>query len=87
MLVDVSGTPIVDEHAPSMERGAAFLAELLTVGPETVAEALQASPEVRSRLLDDLHALSMFLGEIHGAIYRYHVDHLPPASATEDTQH
>lgn len=66
MIVDVTGADIAPSNTdPSFERGAAFLAELLTVGPEAAGIAFQQmNPDQRMQVLADLFALMQFLREI-----------------------
>lgn len=66
MLVDLNGADIPPSATePSFERGAAFMAELLVVGPEVAGDAFQKmTAEQRDQLLLDLHAFWQFQREI-----------------------
>lgn len=66
MLVDIRGDEIAPSNEdPSFERGAAFLAELMTIGPEAAGTAfLKMNPEQRQQVLADLFVLMQFLREI-----------------------
>lgn len=80
-LVDLSGNEIPSEGAPSMERGAAWLAELLELGPDTAAEAFVGMTHAdRETLLNDIQALMMFLREFWAHYHSYHLANPAPPS-------
>ena len=83
MLVDLNGAAVAPSNeAPSFERGAAFLAELLTVGPESAGAAFQQmTPAQREQILADLFALMQFLREVWNGLDTWNqrdvADHAP----------
>lgn len=86
MLVDLSGQAITPtDDAPSMERGAQLLAELLVDGPEVIGIAFTSkSPAQRRQILEDLHALQMFLREIWVAMNNYQLANPEPLPDEEE---
>jgi hypothetical protein len=89
MLVDVHGQDIVPvESAPSMERGANLLAEMLLSGPEYIGSAFVAKDYAhRHQILGDLHELQMFLRETWSALHNYHMANPAPSEdATESEE-
>ena len=75
MLVDVTGQAITPaDDAPSMERGAEILAQLLSDGPESLGLLfVSKTPAQRRQILGDLHELQMFLREIWVGLNNYHL--------------
>lgn len=70
MLVDVTGAEIApSDDAPSMERGAAMVAEMLTAGPDAIGEAFKAmTPERRTAVLADLFEFMQFQRAVWNAL-------------------
>jgi hypothetical protein len=84
-LVDLSGKALDSESAPSMERGASWLAEALEVGYETAGLGFVGMTHARrEQLLGDIQQLMMFLRETWSAMHSYHMAH-PAESPTEET--
>ena len=85
MLVDLQGQAITpSDSAPSMERGAQILVQLLTDGPESLGLLfVSKTPAERRQILEDLHELQMFLREIWVGLNNYHLANTGEPEKTE----
>jgi hypothetical protein len=88
VIVDLQGQAIPSsDDAPSMERGANLLAEMLINGPEFIGLSFaQQNQAQRRQILGDLHELQMFLRETWSALNNYHLAHVEADHTQEEIE-